>query len=237
MSKDLRVILNPNPSVVASFPSTDKIRTAILGNRFTADWLPIDETVAATLTCSANGDYVASEYGFYGFSKVDVLLDGMGGAEIETDDEAGYVSVEFVDVPAGGVGTTMVAVDPVTNLMTYYEVDNEGVIQETIVPSYAMVTTKPKTEYASGAETVDYTGMAITLYFGDNTVAEDFGPTISYGSEEWTEHVETDGGTVGEVAKNGLIIAYVKPWWFQNGDRLGREYCLRAYYDVRIGDA
>ena len=237
MSKNLRVILNPNPSVVASFPSTDKIRTAVLGNRFTADWLPIDETVAATLTCSANWDYVASMYGFYGFSKVDVLLDGMGGAEIETDDEAGGVSIDFVNVPAGGAGTTMVATDPVTNIITYYEVDSEGVIHETIVPSYAMVTTKPQTDYARSTDAVDYTSMVITLYYGDDTVAEAFGPTIEYGSEAWTAHVEADTGPVGEVAENGLIICYIHPWWFQNGDQLGREYHLRAYYDVRIGDA
>ena len=237
MSKTLRLFLNESPEVQTYYEQTDKIRTAILGNRFTEDWLPIDETVAATLTCSENGDYVASQYGFFGFSKVDVLVDGMGGAMIETDDEAGGISVDWHDVPAGGAGTTMVATDPVTNVMTYYEIDSEGVIQETVVPSYAMVTTMPKTSYESAADAVDYTGMEITLYLGDDTEAEDFGPTIAYGSETWNAHVVADSGTVGEVLQNGLIIVYVRPWWFQNGDQLGREYHLRAYYGAEVQGA
>ena len=237
MSKPFRVILNADPSEVEEYANTDKIRTAILGNRFTEDWLPRDDTVAGVLTCSANGDYVASEYGLFGFSKVDVLLDGMGGAMIEVDDGAGNVTVEWHDVPAGGAGTTMVATDPVTNDMTYYEVDSEGVIHETIVPSYAMVTTMPKTEYESATDVVDYTGMEITLYYGDDTEAEDYGPTIAYDSETWNAHVVADAGTVDDVIQNGLIIVYVRPWWFQNGDQLGREYHLRAYYGAEVQGA
>jgi hypothetical protein len=237
VSKPCRVILNADPSEVEEYANTDKIRTAILGNRFTEDWLPRDETVAATLTCSENGDYVADSYGFFGFSKVDVLIDGMGGAVIETDDEAGNVTVEWRDVPAGGAGTTMVAVDPVTNVMTYYEVDSEGVLHETVVPSYAMVTTKPKTQYESAMDAVDYTGMAITLYYGNDEEATDYGPTIEYGSEAWTAHVVADAGTVGQILRNGLIIVYVRPWWFQHGDQLGREYHLRAYYGAEVQGA
>jgi hypothetical protein len=237
VSKPFRVILNADPSEVEEYANTDKIRTAILGNRFTEDWLPIDETVAGVLTCSENGDYVASEHGLFGFSKVDVLVDGMGGAMIEVDDGAGGVTVEWRDVPAGGAGTTMVATDPVTNVMTYYEIDSEGVIQETVVPSYAMVTTTPKTEYESATDAVDYTGMEITLYYGDDTEAEDFGPTIAYGSATWNAHVVADAGTVGEILRNGLIIVYVRPWWFQNGDELGREYHLRAYYGAEVQGA
>jgi hypothetical protein len=168
---------------------------------------------------------------------VDVLVAGMGGAIIEVDEGAGRISVEWRDVPAAGAGATMVAVDPVSNVMTYYEVDSEGVIQETIVPSYAMVTTMPKTSYESATDAVDYTGMEITLYLGDDTEATDYGPTISYGSETWNAHVVADAGTVGEVMQNGLIIVYVRPWWFQNGDQLGREYHLRAYYGAEVQGA
>lgn len=198
-------------------------------------WLPEDETVATTIYITENGKYSAENTGYYGYYKVDVMVAGGDGAEIETDNEDGTVKREYVTPPVTSEsGSSLVVKDPNTGNTIYYHINNSGQLISEVVPSYAMVTTKPKEQYARN-ETVDYTGAVITLYNGDGTVATGYNNgVIQYGSTAWNNYVVTESGRIDDILHGNLVVMLVKPWWYTNGTNFDSAYYLRAFYSVEV---
>lgn len=233
MSKDIVIAIDGDPQ---ELDGVAVVQTAMYNGR-NARWLPVDETVPRTLTVTENGEYVAYNDDCYGYYKVDVLVDGGGDAEIETDNPNGTVSVEVVSVNPAGANSSMVAHDPETGNLVYYKTDANGNITSTVVPSYPMVTTKPtKVVYQEG-EAIEYAGMAITLYHEDDTVATDVAANgvIAYGSTYWNSYVTAPSGNVEDVSTGGVVVVRIKPWWYDNGTQLDEGYDLRAFFSVSIG--
>jgi hypothetical protein len=134
MSKNITIQLD---GVDVPITDAEELRTAEGGGGGSVVWVPEDETALGTLTATANGTYVASELGVYGFSVV------------------------VVNVPADNVtGTDTDGNDYTITL------DGQGYLVETLVPSAILVSTPPaKVSYTAG-ETLDFSGMAVTAYDG-----------------------------------------------------------------------
>lgn len=232
MSKDIVLRRDGVPVVLRGVKS---ITTPLSGGS-NMTWLPEDETIPIELTATENGEYLASDSGYYGYSKVDVMVPGGKGAVMETVKSDGSIQEEYVEPYAGKEpGSSMVVTDPETKIRTYYVIRDNGTVVKSTVPSYAIVTTLPKTEYSAG-ESVSYSGAVITLYYGNDEVASTYnGGVLSYGSSAWNNYVDVESGTIEEVSRNGIVVMYVKQWWFVGGTDFGREYCLRAYYNVTVG--
>ena len=62
------------------------------------NWIPEDETEVGTLTITANGEYVASGSGLYGYSRVLVLVPG--GGDVTVDGRT-------INVAPGGEGSAI----------------------------------------------------------------------------------------------------------------------------------
>lgn len=215
----------------------EKIQTPLVGGS-SMTWLPEDETVATTLYVTENGEYDASDSGYYGYSKVTVMVAGGTGAMVEVENEDGTVTEKYMEPPsATAPDSSMVVVDPETKICMYHRIKSDGTIESKAVPSYVWVTKTPKTEY-SGTENVDYTGTELTLYYGNGEVATQYNNgVINYGSGAWNSYVVAESGSINDVCRNGIIVIGVKPWWYNDGTSFGKEYYLKAYYKVTIGGA
>lgn len=166
MSKNITIQLD---GVDVPITGAEELHTVGSGGGSIA-WLPEDETALGTLTATANGTYVASELGVYGFSVV------------------------IVNVPANSVtGTDTDGNDYTITL------DAQGYLVETLIPSAILVTTPPaKTSYAAG-ETLDFAGMAVTAYDGQWAVydTEDYpGGAVPFAELQLPVTVAAGSGSV-----------------------------------------
>lgn len=94
MSKDIYIAEN---GVQRALSDVLKINTK-LASGSAVNWIPEDETGTDQLTITANGEYVASASGLYGYSRVLVLVPGGGDAVVDG---------RTISVPAGGEGSSI----------------------------------------------------------------------------------------------------------------------------------
>ena len=119
-----------------TYNGIDKIRVPVPDGG-TEDWVPEDEVQLATITITANGEYTAEESEVYGFNKA------------------------IINVPKGDyiVGTD-------SSDGKQYKISKDaqtGSLVRTEIPVAIEVTTDPtKTAYEDG-ESLNYTGMVVTL--------------------------------------------------------------------------
>ena len=235
MAKNIVMRMDGEPQRIGG---VKKINTALAGGS-RADWLPDDETRLANLEVFTNGVYRASDFGYYGINRIDVMVAGGDGAQLEPPDDEEDQTVAYVKAPtSSAVGASLVEKDPETGVITYKVIKSDGTIESKTVPSYAMVTVPPKSEYQTLEDQMDYTCAEITLYYGDDTVAEDYGGGVLVeGTSAWDSYVRTTEGTVRDVMKSGLVVMYVLPWWYEGGTSFGIEYQIRAFYSITVGGA
>lgn len=113
-------------------------------------WIPETELATDDKSITANGTYTAEQDGLYGYSELHVSVPASGG-------------VSGKDNPGGGTDWNNYEVD----------VDDDGYIVETEIPAAISVTIPPtKLEYYDG-DTIDYTGMVVTLLRGNGEVFTD----------------------------------------------------------------
>ena len=94
MSKSITIGQN---GVFANLDNVRKINTKNTGGGAT-NWIPEDETSTDALTITANGEYVASQSGLYGYSRVLVLVPGGGDATVDG---------RTISVAPGGEGSSI----------------------------------------------------------------------------------------------------------------------------------
>lgn len=104
-------------------------------------WIPETELATDDKSITANGTYTAEQDGLYGYSELHVSVPASGG-------------VSGKDNPGGGTDWNDYEVD----------VDEDGYIEETKIPSYIIVTTPPtKLDYYDGDD-LDFSGIVVTAY-------------------------------------------------------------------------
>lgn len=121
--------------------TVDKLKTNLVGGG-TCLWVPEDDVALGSKRISENGTYKASDDGFYGYSQVTVKNAKIASGKIAR-------------------GATLPTGDGNEYAVTR---DNNGDLDFVKIPSSIQVTTLPTTvEYTDG-ETIDFTGMVVTMY-------------------------------------------------------------------------
>ena len=141
MSKTPLISLNDGTSWADAVP---KLRTDELGAS-TTDWVQEDDTKAASLKVTANGEYPAASAGKYGYD---------------------YVTVSVKGGSATGIG-------PDGNEHTVTPDPETGKLIDEVIPSSIIVTTPPTVTTYQDGDTIDFTGIVVTAYTLDGEVWED----------------------------------------------------------------
>lgn len=104
------------------------------------NWVPEDEVTLGIITISENGEYKASDEGYYAFSETTVYASGKA-----------------------------TGIDPDTGEWETVMTDDDGMLIEMGLPERIEVTTPPdKLDYVTG-QPIDKKGMVVTAYFDDDT--------------------------------------------------------------------
>lgn len=106
------------------------------------NWVPEDDRTLGTLTVTDNGTYDVSDTSVYGWDAVNVTVT-----------EGDFVTGKGEDGKSYKV-----------------TVDGSGNIVETEIPAKIKVTTLPNTVTYAKGDTINYTGIVVTLYGGDGEV-------------------------------------------------------------------
>lgn len=128
--------------VANNFDGVEEVKTNQFGGG-SITWVPEDETQLATLTVTKNGSYTAEDAGVYGFSTV------------------------IVNVPAAPSSITGRDTDGNDYTVT---VDDNGYIVETLTASSIQVTTPPTTLDYTDGDTIDFTGIVVKAYDGEENL-------------------------------------------------------------------
>lgn len=143
MSKD---IIIQNNGVAVTYTGAKKIKTR-KSTGGTLYWLPEDEQPTGTITITENGTYKAEDANLYAFSQA-------------------IVNVQKAQTHVTGKGqdgnTYDVTIDPET-----------GEIVRTEVPAKMEITTPPPRVSYNDGDTIDYSGIVVTLYDGNGNVFTD----------------------------------------------------------------
>lgn len=169
MSKD---IIIEESGVAKNLNDVDRITTKLVSGN-SANWIPEDETELAEISVTSNGQYVASGFGYYGFVKVNVSVAGGSGSEVLPaiggidQIDVGTIDLDdvYVEPPVGGIGSTIMGIDPTTGEWTTMTVDGNGNLVQEIanLPKSIRVLTPPaKTSYVEG-EKINYSGLTVEL--------------------------------------------------------------------------
>lgn len=155
---------------VSKSESVDFINTQVAGG--SANWMPEDEAQEGVFYVYENGEYVPSDYGFYGFYAVGVMVPGGNGAE--TIQQGSLTPTYVTPLPATGLGASVIGVDPTDGAMYRTEIqDVDGVptLVKTKVadskadykPTSMKILIKPaKLSYNVG-EKIQYAGLVVEL--------------------------------------------------------------------------
>lgn len=144
--------------------TVNKIKVNNVGSG-TSLWVPEDETTLTTKNISKNGTYEATTDHAYGYSQVTVNVAGGNGS---ADSSGAPTSSEGVS--PGGVGSAIIGVDPSDGETYGYGVDESGNVVKTHLPTSIQVAKPPnKTSYSDG-ETIDFSGIIVTLHGGDSAL-------------------------------------------------------------------
>lgn len=166
--------------VASAMSAIDKLRTQVVGGG-SCTWIPEDSTRQRGIVITQNGTYEASSYSAQSFSQVvvNVPVNEGGGS--------------------GGSGGSGAVIGRLPDGNDYqFDVDENGDIVQTKVPTSIRVTTPPnKVDYTEG-ETYDFAGIVVTAYDGNGESMGEvpfeelvFDPTIAvYGGDE-NEHLFT----------------------------------------------
>lgn len=172
-----------------------KLKTNVTGGG-TCLWVPEEDVQLATKSITENGTYKASDEGEYGYSQVTVNVPGGAGGS------------------PGGAGSSIIGTDMDGNDYLI-EVEQDGTLDKTKLPSSITVTTPPtKTTYTDG-EAIDITGMVIVCYdaeghplsFVDLSEAT-INPTTADISQTVANSKSLDGMTVAYIPINGFKTGY-----------------------------
>ena len=155
---------------VSKSESVDFINTQVAGG--SANWMPEDEAQEGVFYVHANGEYVPSDYGLYGFYAVGVMVPGGNGAETI---QPGRLTPTYVTpLPATGLGASVIGVDPTDGAMYRTEIqDVDGVptlvktkvadSKQDYKPTSMKILIKPaKLSYKAG-EKIQYAGLVVQL--------------------------------------------------------------------------
>ena len=138
-----------------------KLKTTLVAGG-TCLWVPEDEVSLGTKHITENGTYTALEDGKYGYSQVTVNVPGGAGSA----SSSGTPTTSGGTTP-GGTGSAVVGTDPTDGNEYGVGVDENGNLVTTKIPSSISVGKAPdKTDYIDG-ETIDYSGIIVTLKGGD----------------------------------------------------------------------
>ena len=138
-----------------------KLKTTLVAGG-TCLWVPEDEVSLGTKHITENGTYTALEDGKYGYSQVTVNVPGGAGSA----SSSGTPTTSGGTTP-GGIGSAVVGTDPTDGNEYGVGVDENGNLVSTKVPSNIAVSKEPdKVDYTVG-ETIDYSGIIVTLKGGD----------------------------------------------------------------------
>lgn len=153
---------------VAKQLTVDKLKTNEVGGG-TCLWIPEDEALLGTLNVTENGTFKANEYGYYGFSEVNV--NGIGIASGKVTSTSNVPSQSDIDV-----GKEFAATQDANGNLTFSE-----------LPTSIEITTEPTyTTFQDGA-TIDFTGMVVKAAV---KVSESGGGSAS---EYWDNPAYPDG--------------------------------------------
>ena len=172
MSKNVSIL---EGSKAKSVNTVSRLVTDLQGGGL-ATWVPEDERIIKQKFISKNGSYLAETDSVYGFSKITVnVAGGAAGytAPTITDDEYGPLTPdpsatpELIPPIAGGVGSSIVGIDPTTGNKYIATVGPNGTIEKKKIPSAIRVLMPPaKTTYTEG-ERINYAGLMIELLDGE----------------------------------------------------------------------
>ena len=199
MSKNITI----QEGSVAKQLTVDKLKTNLVGGG-TCLWLPEDEVLLGQKTINANGTYKASDDGLYGYSQVTVSNAGIASGTIPSG----------ATLPTGDGNEYSVTTD------------NNGNLDFLKIPSSIQITTQPTTtEYYDG-DTIDFTGMVVTMYdangqsMGTISLSELILP-ITEADDGSAYHDEwSDGAGV-----NALMVTYTQRWWLDPYGNEKTTYC------------
>lgn len=207
--------------------TVDKLKTNLSGGG-TCLWVPEDTVGLETKHINANGTFAAASDGKYGFSTVYVNVPGGAGG------------------PPGEEGCSIVGTDPNDGEEYVVEIDENGDIVKTMMPSGIAITTLPtKLSYTDG-EAIDFSGIVVKLKKHDGTfyTDENYPDSIIPFAELTFPVTEADASEVPEATytKDGIIavketcntqatnygtIGYV------NNRSLGKDRYQEIWYPVR----
>lgn len=145
--------------------TVDKIKTNAVGGD-AVFWIPEDNVNLVTKNITENGTYKArTTDNAYGYSQVKVNVPGGNGSA----DSSG-VPTSDSGVSPGGPGSAIIGVDPSDGETYGYGVDEGGNVVKTRLPTSIQVSKAPdKTSYSDG-ETIDFSGIIVTLHGGDSAL-------------------------------------------------------------------
>lgn len=197
----------------------------------TSIWVPAEERLLKTKYITENGTYLASAEELWGFSKLTVnVAGGAEGTQVPTIDKDGNPTdyqvptygpvtvdptIDPSDYPtlppiSGGIGSSIVGIDPITGNMSIATVDPHGNINMSTIPDGIRIKTPPhKTSYVYG-ENIDYDGLVIELLKTDGSTFTD--DTYKNGTIAWglgpfpepdAEHPHRNFEVVTSVVKAG----------------------------------
>lgn len=147
MSKD---IIIEEGGVGRQFTGVTKLQTKQIEGGV-CYWVPEDETELTNKTITENGTYRAADDGVYGWDTINVNVPGGAGGD------------------PGGIGSSIVGIDPTDGEEYAVEINEDGEIEKTKLPVRIEVITPPtKTEYEDG-ETINPTGIVVRAYYADGT--------------------------------------------------------------------
>ena len=214
--------------------TVNKLKTTLVAGG-TCLWVPEDEVSLGTKHITENGTYTASEDGKYGYSQVVVNVPGGAGSA----DSSGTPTTSGGTTP-GGIGSAVVGTDPTDGNEYGVGVDENGNLVTTKIPSSISVGKAPdKTNYIDG-ETIDYSGIIVTLKGGDGEpFANSDYPNGRVPFDELTfpiNNADISGvSNVGNVSYNDVNYkfcrTFTKKQYTENND-LNREVTFSAGYGV-----
>lgn len=148
---------------VSKSESVDFINTQVAGG--SANWMPEDEAQTGVFYVHANGEYVPSDYGLYGFFAVSVMVRGGNGAETITPENPSPTYVK--PLPATGTGASLIGVDP-----------TDGALYRTEIQDVDGVPTMVKTKVADSK--ADYKPTSIKILIKPAKLSYNVGDKIQY---------------------------------------------------------
>lgn len=199
--------------------TVSKIKVNNVGSG-TSLWVPEDSTTLVTKSISKNGTYEASSDNAYGYSEVTVNV--AGGKGSATSSGAPTTSN---GVDPGGIGSSVVGMNPTTGNEEAVGVDSGGNLVTTSLPSSIVLTVNPtKMSYGDG-ETIDITGATVTAKKADGTTWTN--------SQYPNGHIPLGELIVNPTVASGSGSANITLTWKRPGD----DKALSTSYTITVGNS